>query len=134
MIVVDTNVIASLLLQAEFSIAAATAIEQDRDGCVPRLWRSEFRNVLSTAIRSGLFDLQLALRAWETAIAVVSGAEYEPAGFDVLRLAQTSGCTAYDCEYVAVATDLNVYLVTLDTQLLRAFPDTAVHLTDFVHS
>lgn len=134
MIVVDTNVIASLLLQSEYSAAAAKAIEQDRDWCVPRLWRSEFRNVLSTAVRSRLFDLSLALRAWETAEAVVAGAEFEPAGFDVLRLAQASGCTAYDCEYVAVAKDLNVYLVTLDKQLLRAFPDTAIHLTEFTDS
>lgn len=132
MIVVDTNVIASLLLHSEYSNAAATALELERDWRVPRLWRSEFRNVLSTAVRTGILDFSLSLRTWETAEALVAGAEYEPAGFDVLRLAQSSNCTAYDCEYIAVAIDLQAPLVTLDQQLLRAFPDTSVHLENFI--
>jgi len=131
-IVVDTNVIASLLLHSEYSNAAATALELERDWRVPRLWRSEFRNVLSTAVRTGILDFSLSLRTWETAEALVAGAEYEPAGFDVLRLAQSSNCTAYDCEYIAVAIDLQAPLVTLDQQLLRAFPDTSVHLENFI--
>ena len=132
MIVVDTNVIASLLLHSEYSNAAATALELERDWHVPRLWRSEFRNVLSTAVRTGILDFSHSLRTWETAEALVAGSEYEPAGFDVLRLAQSSNCTAYDCEYIAVAIDLQAPLVTLDQQLLRAFPDTAVHLEKFI--
>lgn len=132
MIVVDTNVIASLLLNSEYSNAAATALELERDWCVPRLWRSEFRNVLSTAVRTGILDFSLSLQAWETAEALVAGSEYEPAGFDVLRLAQSSNCTAYDCEYIAVAIDLQAPLVTLDQQLLRAFPGTSVHLEKFI--
>ncbi len=134
MIVVDTNVIASLLLHSEYSTAAATALELERDWRVPRLWRSEFRNVLSTAVRTGALDFSLSLRTWETAEALVAGAEYEPAGFDVLRLAQSSNCTAYDCEYIAVAIDLQAPLVTLDQQLLRAFPDTSVHLEKFIEA
>ncbi len=132
MIVVDTNVIASLLLHSEYSNAAATALELERDWRVPRLWRSEFRNVLSAAVRTGILDFSLSLQTWETAEALVAGAEYEPAGFDVLRLAQSSNCTAYDCEYIAVAIDLQAPLVTLDQQLLRAFPDTSVHLENFI--
>ena len=132
MIVVDTNVIASLLQHSEYSNAAATALELERDWRVPSLWRSEFRNDLSTAVRTGIFDFSLSLQTWETAEALVAGAEYEPAGFDVLRLAQSSNCTAYDCEYIAVAIDLQASLVTIDQQLLRAFPDTSVHLENFI--
>jgi predicted nucleic acid-binding protein len=131
-IVVDTNVIASLLQHSEYSNAAATALELERDWRVPSLWRSELRNDLSTAVRTGIFDFSLSLQTWETAEALVAGAEYEPAGFDVLRLAQSSNCTAYDCEYIAVAIDLQASLVTIDQQLLRAFPDTSVHLENFI--
>lgn len=36
-----------------------------------------------------------------------------------------SGCTAYDCEFVVLAKDLDVKLITLDRAVLKAFPDVA---------
>jgi predicted nucleic acid-binding protein len=44
----------------------------------------------------------------------------------VLSLAAQSGCSAYDCEFVALAQDLRVPLVTTDRQILKAFPTVAV--------
>jgi predicted nucleic acid-binding protein len=41
---------------------------------------------------------------------------------DVLRLSQESNCSAYDCEYVALAEFLDVVLVTADGKLAKAFP------------
>jgi hypothetical protein len=38
---------------------------------------------------------------------------------------------AYDCEFIATASDLNVPLVTVDKQLLRAFPGVALSLNEF---
>jgi predicted nucleic acid-binding protein len=49
-----------------------------------------------------------------------------------LQLAAESGCSAYDCEFVALARDLEVPLVTADRQLLAAFPSTAVSPEAFV--
>jgi predicted nucleic acid-binding protein len=46
----------------------------------------------------------------------------------VLELAKDSGCTAYDCEFIAVAKTLGVKLVTTDKELLKAFPEVAVSL------
>jgi predicted nucleic acid-binding protein len=43
-----------------------------------------------------------------------------------MRLTQESGCTAYDCEFVALAKYLDVKLVTTDKDLLKAFPRVAV--------
>jgi predicted nucleic acid-binding protein len=45
-----------------------------------------------------------------------------------LQLASASRCTAYDCEFVSLAMQLGVKLVTVDTALLRAFPQHAVSL------
>lgn len=50
--------------------------------------------------------------------AVVSG--------DVLDLAVSSGCSAHDAEFVVLARELGVSLVTLDKKLLDKFPETAV--------
>ncbi len=47
----------------------------------------------------------------------------------VLDLIHDSPCSAYDCEYVALAIHLGTNLVTMDKQVLRAFPNVAVPLT-----
>ena len=79
------------------------------------------------------------LLVYESALQIVSEAEHSMAGreysvvsHEVLRLAARSGCSAYDCEYVALAQDLEVRLVTADRPLLRAFPSIAVAPEIFV--
>ncbi|MET0516631.1 MAG: hypothetical protein ABW047_15040 [Nitrospiraceae bacterium] len=49
----------------------------------------------------------------------------------VMTFAAESGCSAYDCEFVATAHDLGVPLMTVDRQLLKAFPRVAVHPAAF---
>ena len=44
----------------------------------------------------------------------------------VLEVAQGTGLSAYDGEYVALAQEMNVPLVTTDGAILRAVPDVAV--------
>jgi hypothetical protein len=46
--------------------------------------------------------------------------------------AASSKCSAYDCEFVALAQDLSVPLVTSDQKILTAFPETAVSPDDFL--
>jgi predicted nucleic acid-binding protein len=48
----------------------------------------------------------------------------------VLRLVDETGHSAYDGEYVALARQLGVALVTGDQQVVDRFPDTAVLLED----
>ncbi len=59
------------------------------------------------------------------------GREFSVDTARVLSLASQSGCSAYDCEFVALAHDLGVRLVTNDTAVLRAFPDVAIPLKHF---
>ena len=72
--------------------------------------------------------LDRALRIQDEAEALMSGNEYELASTAILRLAESSGCSAYDCEYVALAKNLGVKLFTMDKQVLAAFPETASSL------
>ena len=48
-----------------------------------------------------------------------------------MRKVAESTCSAYDCEYVALAEDLKTKLVTTDKQILRDFPEWAVSLREF---
>ncbi len=61
----------------------------------------------------------------------VLGREYEVHSIRVLELAEASGCTAYDCEFVYVAERMDVPLITSDKKLLASFPDRAISMIDF---
>ncbi len=72
--------------------------------------------------------LDAALLALRSAEEIISEREYRVSSEQVLELVMQSRCSAYDCEYVALAQDLGVPLVTADKQVLKAFPKIAVSL------
>ena len=125
MIVVDTNVIAYLFLNGDHSEASERLLQHDFEWAAPRLWRSEFRNVLALYLRKKLLDLPEAMAIIEAAERVMSGSEYEVPSEWIMRRVVESGCSAYDCEFVALADFLHAPLATRDRSLLQAFPDTA---------
>lgn len=133
MIVVDTNVIAYLYLPSEYSELAERLLVQDSDWVAPILWRSELRNVLALYLRKRLLTFDKAFAIQTEAEALLSEKEYEPDSFAVLRLVQGSDCSAYDCEFVALAKRLEKRLVTMDRKILKAFPETAVSLAAAIH-
>jgi predicted nucleic acid-binding protein len=131
MIVVDTNVIGYLFLSSEQSVLAERALEKDNEWAAPVLWRSEFRNVLTFYMRKDIIKLEQAQQIMNSALALLSGLEYEVPAYEVLRLTSTSDCSAYDCEFIAAANDLKVPLVTVDRKLLREFSSVAISLDSY---
>ncbi len=129
MIVVDTNVIAYLYLPTEFTQKAEELLIHDSEWAAPLLWRSELRNVLALCLRKNILDFDEAFAMQMQAEALLSDREFEVNSFDVLHLARDSGCSAYDCEFVSLATRLSVPLVTTDKKILAAFPSIAVSLS-----
>jgi predicted nucleic acid-binding protein len=127
-IVVDANVIAYLYLPTEYSKRAESLLERDPEWTAPILWRSEFRNILSGYLRRGLLSFEQVVQLQRAAEAQLFGFEYEVESVSVFELVNDSECSAYDCEYAALAQQLDVRLVTMDKQLLRAFPKRAVSL------
>ena len=132
MIVVDTNIIAYLYLQGEYSKQAEELLLADADWAAPILWRSEFQNVLALYIRNGALSVADALAIMHEARRHMDGKEYEVAPSLVLHLVAKSTCSAYDCEFAALARNLNVPLVTADQQILAQFPQLAVSLVEFL--
>ncbi len=132
MIVVDSNVICYYSIPGSKTALADRLRSQDSQWCVPPLWRSEFRNVLLGQIRGGAMDLSFALELVALTEAMLRESEFAVDSRAILERAVESGCTAYDCEYVALAEDLDVRLVTGDKQILAAFPDRAMPLEDYV--
>ncbi len=131
MIVVDTNLLVYLHVPSRLTAQAEAVFARDPDWVCPLVWRSEFRSALVGLIRQGQLTVGLAGEIAHRAESWMSGREYAVTTDDVLRLAEASGCSAYDCEFVAVAQDLAARLVTADRQLLRAFPGTAISMDAF---
>lgn len=126
MIVVDSNVICYYALPGARTAVADRLRAREPRWCVPPLWRSEFRNVVLGQIRRGALDLGAAQELVALTEAMLRDNEFAVDSSAVLARAAESGCTAYGCEYVVLAEDLGVPLVTSDGQVLAAFPDRAV--------
>jgi predicted nucleic acid-binding protein len=130
-IVANTNLLAYLLLPGAYTDLADKVWEKDGQWAAPVLWRSEFLNVLAGYIRKGLLTRSAALDAFRRAEAVVGGREFPTDAEKVLELVESSTCSAYDCEFVALAEELGVALVTSDTRVLANFPKHAITPADF---
>ncbi len=139
MIAVDAMILAYALIDVpERTGEVNRALERDAEIVSPPLWRSELRNVLLKYVRATNpeipgSDLTLAdaLRKMRLAERLIAGNTAEVETDEVLRLADASGLSAYDAEYVALALRLDVKLLTTDGPVLRAFPNAAVHPRDF---
>jgi len=132
-IVVDSNILAYLYLPTSQSTQAEALLKQSPSWVAPRLWRSEIRNVLASYLRSQNLTLAEATRIQSEAEHLMAGAEYEVRSKDVLVLAAGSRCSAYDCEFVALARQLGVPLVTEDRQIQAEFPSVAYSLGNAIH-
>ncbi len=122
MIVVDTNILAYRWLPGPRAEAIDRLLALDPEWASPALWRSEFRNLLAGYVRANRLTLPEAEAALQKARHCLLAGEHSVADHAVLALVARSRCTAYDCEYAALAETLDTVLVTDDQALLAAFP------------
>lgn len=132
MIVVDTNVISYFYLSSEYSELAEQLFLKTSSWSAPLLWRSEFRNVLMFYVRKGIITLQDAIQIFEAAVSLFQENEYTINSSQVLKLSTDSGCSAYDCEFVNLAQDMGVPLVTMDKKILQNFQGTAISISEYL--
>ena len=121
MVVVDTNVLAYLLIEGERTAEAQALYARDPD------WRSEgfllveFSNMLATYVRSGRLDAATAAGLLAGAQRILTGTVALPHA-RALELALEFGVSAYDARFLAVARNLGAKLVTEDAKLRQAAP------------
>ncbi len=132
MIVVDTNVICYLFLPSQHHSQSEQLLEADPKWVAPPLWISEFRNALSGYLRYERLTLSEIYTVIRKAEKLMQGKTYNANSLHVLNLVAASSCSAYDCEFVALAHELNVPLVTFDRKILAEFPETAVSPPQFL--
>ena len=125
MIVVDTNIIAYLWLPGEFSPLAEKLLQKDSHWVSSILWKSEFRNVVASFFRKGKISYDSAIDIIFAAEEQMENQEYSINSLKVMEKVKESKCSAYDCEYVALAESLDCNLITNDQEIIKAFPKIA---------
>ena len=132
MIVADTNTIAYLYINSEKSAQAEQLLMLEPKWIAPSLWKSEFRSVLTLYLRKNILTFDEILMIDQQAESQMLENEYEVSSTHILQLVNSSNCSAYDCEFVALAKLLNISLITADKKIIKAFPDIAQTIDDFV--
>ena len=131
MIVVDTNVLAYLLIEGDRTADAQALRLADPD------WRSdpflliEFSNLLATQVKAQALSAAQAEALLETAAQQI--AEWiEAPHEEVLALAIDRQISAYDARFIACARRLGAPLVTEDSRLRAATPGLSVSIAEAV--
>ena len=121
MVVVDTNVLAYLLIEGDRTADAQALYARDPD------WRSEgfllveFSNILATYLRAGSLERGAAEGLLASAEQILSGSLNLPHA-RALGIAAEFGVSAYDARFLGAARGLGTKLVTEDAKLRRAAP------------
>jgi len=131
-IVVDTNIISYLYISGDRSRQSEDLLSYDSSWVAPILWRSEFRNVLARYLREKLLNMDDILLIIQQAEALLGNREYEISSAHIMQLVANSQCSAYDCEFVALAQYLDVPLITADKKIIREFPGIANSVNAYI--
>lgn len=122
MIVADSNLIASCVLESSATEAARKLRASDGEWYVPRLWRYEVANILATMIRVRGLPSKTAISIFDALSESLKPYEREPLADDVFALVSSYGITGYDAQFVALARELHCTLYTQDKEILNKFP------------
>lgn len=132
MIVVDSNVIAYCWVNGPLTALAQSVRVKDSDWHVPILWRSEMRSILTGYLRDGSLNASQIARVMDAAENALAGTEHLVPSALVFEIAGKSRLSAYDCEFIVLASVLSVPLVTADKAVLKAFPHQALTMKTFL--
>jgi len=134
MIVADTNLVAYLLVPGEKSELAEAVLRKDAEWASPLLCRSELRNVLALCMRHQGMSLAQAQQTMNKAERILKRHEFVVSSDAVLELTSQTALSAYDAEFVVLANQLDIPLITFDKAVLQAFPQSAIHPEVFTSS
>lgn len=134
MIVADTNLVVHLFTQTSLTSIAQQVLAKDSNWILPKLWQEEYANVLC----------KLARKGYLTSEEVISHFNYTTEQFknneisiDITKVIKTSleyGITVYDANFISLAIDHNILVVTEDQEMLKKCPKLAVNMLNFIES
>ncbi len=130
MLLVDTNVIAYLLIEGDHTDAAQQLRRRDPDWQSEAFLLVEFTNVLASSIATKRMTQTLAEQFLAKAIALLDGKLSRISHASVLAAAVRHRVSAYDARFLALAETLGHRLVTDDKKLRAAAPNLTQSLAE----
>ena len=132
MIVADTNLVIACVLRGTTSSAALAARARDKQWiCATAAAKRALKLTRKICGYRQDNGTRLALKAFRAGLALVTFADQESNPIDVLNISVKSGLTSYDAEFVALAQERNIRLVTQDRAILQAHPDLSINIENF---
>jgi predicted nucleic acid-binding protein len=133
MIVVDTNIISYLLIPNDrYNQLADELFEKDSNWISPILWRHELLSVLSIYLRRNIINSTACKSIYQEAVETVTSrpiSDFEK----VFNIIENSNLSSYDCEFVALANENKLPLITEDKKITREFPDIACTIKAYLN-
>jgi predicted nucleic acid-binding protein len=128
-VLVDTNIIAYLMIRGDRTAAAQQLFERDSDWCSEAFVMVEFSNVIATYVRTGALT-----QAQGTKLLLDSQAHlptlHSVVNTQALETAMQFGISAYDARFISLARQLKLKLITEDAKLRVAVPAWTMSLDD----
>jgi predicted nucleic acid-binding protein len=129
MVVVDTNILAYLLIEGDRTRDAHALYSKDADWKSEAFVLIEFSNILATYLRNGALSrrqAQALLVEAEKRVHVLLNLPHVHA----LRVAEQFTVSAYDARFLGAAQSFGARLVTEDARLRTAAPALTISLAD----
>ena len=132
MIVADANLIAYFAIEGERTPVSRRVFAKDRVWIAPELWRAEMLSILAGRIRRKEDTLEGAEQDYLYAESLMRSNTYPVDFRRVLSVVAQTGCTGYDSQYIALAEERRVKLVTTDGGILENAKHVAVSPEQFL--
>jgi predicted nucleic acid-binding protein len=128
-VLVDTNVLAYLLIDGDHTAAAQDLYTRDSDWQSEAFVLVELTNILTTYTRTGALLPEQGTRLLAEAETLLSPLP-SVSNQEAYETATEFGISAYDARFITLARQMKSKLVTEDAKLRKAVPDWTVSLAD----
>jgi predicted nucleic acid-binding protein len=128
-VLVDTNILAYLMIEGDRTAAAQKLFERDSDWCSEAFAMVEFSNILTTYIRTKALTQAQGVRLLTEAQTLMPTL-HNIANMQALETATEHGISAYDARFISLAKHLKQRLVTEDIKLRAAVPSWTISLAE----
>ena len=129
MVLVDTNIIAYLMIRGDRTAAAQQLYERDSDWCSEAFVMVEFSNVIATYVRTRALSQAQGTKLLAESQAHLSTL-HSVVNTQALESAMRFGISAYDARFISLAKQLKMKLITEDVKLRVAVPALTMSLDD----
>jgi len=132
-IVVDTNIISYLLVRNDtYTADAKELFRKDSAWVSPALWKFEFFNLINLYRKRNLMSENAMRDIFFKSLETVETVDLVDLTF-LYNVATASDLTGYDAQFVALASEMNLPLITEDKRILSEFGNTSISIKNFLN-